>query len=260
VSWFLVGDQMHSAPLFRKITAIEPAAVGLWTAAGSWSSEFHTDGFIPDDDLPWLFPDALKLARALVTAGAWKRVRNGHRFVPDGVTHKISSREQWEAEKQAAAERQRRSRQGRTSRRDTPVTDAVTHAGSHNAQSNPIKSVVDVINHVAGSNALVDEDLILKSIIDSIHERTGRVIGAAHARIIAASLLEGRQPRDRVAYCQTAIRREPNPAQRFLPAGSSDLPPQCGRCSPARRLEDDDGHDLGPCPTCHPASQNGTQP
>lgn len=28
--------------------------------------------------------------------------------------------------------------------------------------------------------------------------------------------------------------------------------PRCGQCSPARRLEDADGRDLGPCPTCHP--------
>ncbi|MFD9943213.1 hypothetical protein ACFWYW_14530 [Nonomuraea sp. NPDC059023] len=31
--------------------------------------------------------------------------------------------------------------------------------------------------------------------------------------------------------------------------------PRCGRCSPARRIEGDDGRDLGPCPTCHPASR-----
>lgn len=104
--WFMVGDQMHSAPLLRKITAIEPAAVGLWAAAGSWSSGHLTDGFIPDDDLPWLFPDALKLAQALVTAGAWKRVRNGHEFIPDDVIYRMPAREAVDGSRKSNARRQ----------------------------------------------------------------------------------------------------------------------------------------------------------
>src|SRR5450755_551390 len=246
--WFLVGDQMHSAPLLRKITAIEPAAVGLWAVAGSWSSEHLTDGLIPDNDLPWLFPDALKLAQALVVAGAWKRVRNGHRFVPDGVTHKIPTRETVDADRSSAAERQRRSRAAKVSRRDSRVTDGVTNGVSHRAQSNPIQSVVEVINQASGSYALVDEDLILKTIIDLIAQRTGRVLAADRARTVAASILGGRNPSDPVAYVRKAITAEPNPRQRFL-TSAEDVPPEpCGQCNPYLRLEDADGNDAGPCP------------
>jgi hypothetical protein len=33
------------------------------------------------------------------------------------------------------------------------------------------------------------------------------------------------------------------------------LGPQCGNCSPSRRLENPDGSDAGPCPNCHPSAR-----
>lgn len=40
-----------------------------------------------------------------------------------------------------------------------------------------------------------------------------------------------------------------------VPAPPKPPTPKCAdpACGPARRLEDDDGRDLGPCPTCHPS-------
>jgi hypothetical protein len=49
----------------------------------------------------------------------------------------------------------------------------------------------------------------------------------------------------------------------YTPPAASAAPepvPRCGQCSPARRLEDAEGRDLGPCPNCHPASRNGGTP
>lgn len=81
MSFFAVGDGAHSHPKIRKILATEPAALALWTAAGSWSADELTEGFIADDQLPWLMPaDPVKLARALVSVGLWERVRGGYRF------------------------------------------------------------------------------------------------------------------------------------------------------------------------------------
>jgi len=250
--WFLVGDQMHSASLIRKIAAIEPAAVGLWTVAGSWSSGLGTNGLIPDDDLPWLFPDAPRLAQVLVTAGAWKRVRNGHMFVPDDVTHRIPTREAVDKGREAAAERQRRSRERKSSRRDSRVTGTVTAGVTPGPNPDPSQSILDSINHLAAGKALADEDLILKTIIDLIHERTGCALGADRARSIATSILGGRNLSDPVAYVHKAITAEPNPRQRFLTE-------PCGQCNPYRRLEGADGRDAGPCPRCVPASQNGAR-
>jgi hypothetical protein len=126
VPWFLVDDHFHSHPHAAKALATEPAALSLWLLAGSWSSAHLTDGVVPDDELPRLAPDAVKLAEALVTARLWRRVKGGYKFVP-GVTHKIPARAAVERDRESAAERQRRRREAVSSRRDTTVTNAVSH-------------------------------------------------------------------------------------------------------------------------------------
>jgi hypothetical protein len=77
LTWFKVSDDFHAHP---KVMATDPAALGLWTIAGSWSSANHTGGFVPDYVLMRLLPDADKLASELVTGGLWRRVRGGHRY------------------------------------------------------------------------------------------------------------------------------------------------------------------------------------
>src|SRR5690606_37590637 len=65
----------------RKVLAEAPAALALWTVAGSWSADNLTDGFVPDHQLPWLIPaSAEELARTLVAARLWRRVRGGYQF------------------------------------------------------------------------------------------------------------------------------------------------------------------------------------
>jgi len=32
------------------------------------------------------------------------------------------------------------------------------------------------------------------------------------------------------------------------------VPEHCGKCNPSRRLEDEGGNDIGPCPNCHPST------
>lgn len=39
------------------------------------------------------------------------------------------------------------------------------------------------------------------------------------------------------------------------PAPAREPTPHCGQCSPARRIEDGEGRDRGPCPRCHPSAQ-----
>lgn len=75
--WFKVSDDLHSHP---KAMAAGTAAVGLWTLAGSWSSANAKGGFVPDYVLPRLSEDSTALARKLVAAGLWVRVKNGYRF------------------------------------------------------------------------------------------------------------------------------------------------------------------------------------
>jgi hypothetical protein len=100
--WFKVDDSFHAHP---KVLATDPAALGLWVVAGAWSSANLTDGFVPDHALPRLLPDSATLARALVTAGLWRKVRGGHQF-HDWSDFQPSSKEVREIrEKRAAAGR-----------------------------------------------------------------------------------------------------------------------------------------------------------
>lgn len=81
MTWFKVDDKLHSHNKIRKVLAEAPAALALWTVAGSWSADNLTDGFIPDHQLPWLIPaGAEELASKLVAARLWRRVRGGYQF------------------------------------------------------------------------------------------------------------------------------------------------------------------------------------
>lgn len=92
--------------------------------AGSWSSAHLTDGVVPDQVLVSL-GGTPELAAELVAAGLWKRRRNGWAF--HDWSRKNPTREAVEKDRKDAAERQRRSREGKSSRRDSAVTHAVSH-------------------------------------------------------------------------------------------------------------------------------------
>lgn len=79
--WFKVDDKLHANTKIRKLLADDPAALALWTVAGAWSANELKDGFVPEDQLPWLMPArAEELAQKLVNARLWKRVRGGYQF------------------------------------------------------------------------------------------------------------------------------------------------------------------------------------
>ena len=75
--WFKVSDDFHSHP---KVMAAGFTAVGLWTVAGSWSSEHGTGGFVSDAWVQRQSEDAPQLARRLVAAGLWSRSKGGYQF------------------------------------------------------------------------------------------------------------------------------------------------------------------------------------
>lgn len=110
--WFKVDDSFWRHQKIRKVAAKAPAALALWSIAGSWSSEELTEGFIPDDELPWLIPGAEELAKELVAARLWKREKGGYRF--HDWLDRNPSREQVLAEREAAKERMARLRARRS--------------------------------------------------------------------------------------------------------------------------------------------------
>lgn len=67
MGWFKVDDQLHGHPKPRR-AGLE--AIGLWAVAGSHSSAYKGDGFVP----AWYidsWPKGKKLAAQLVAAGLW---------------------------------------------------------------------------------------------------------------------------------------------------------------------------------------------
>lgn len=108
MTWFKVDDSFHAHP---KVFATDADALGLWVVAGAWSSANLTDGFVPDHALLRLLPDSDKLARKLVIAGLWRKVRGGHRFHDWNDFN--PKREDVEQERKTARERMRRLRRER---------------------------------------------------------------------------------------------------------------------------------------------------
>lgn len=76
MSWFKVDDKLHSHPKRHRAGL---RAMGLWVAAGSWSSDQLTDGHVPAHMLPILGGKPSD-AKALVDAGLWIATPTGWQF------------------------------------------------------------------------------------------------------------------------------------------------------------------------------------
>lgn len=137
MTWFKVDDGMHCHPKVRKVLAQNPAAIALWTVAGSWSGDNLTEGFIPNDQLPWLMPaDAEQLALTLCAAGLWRRTRGGfvfHQWLTNGDgTKRNPSKTEVEEERRKKAEAGRKgglasakARSKRLARAEAPASQSV---------------------------------------------------------------------------------------------------------------------------------------
>jgi hypothetical protein len=149
MTWFKVDDGLHSHPKTRKVLAKAPSALALWVVAGSWSSDKLTDGFVPDDQLPWLIPQgAEEMARDLVAARLWRRERGGYRFhewSADGDgTKRNPTRAEVEEERRKKAEAGRkgglaRSKAGSSSRNGSSTTQARASASATDVLDPPTR-------------------------------------------------------------------------------------------------------------------------
>jgi hypothetical protein len=76
--WFKVDDKLHSHRKLRKALRghetkrVDIAPMGLWVAAGSWSGDNLTDGFVPEWFVSSLDDDWAALAARLVEARLWE--------------------------------------------------------------------------------------------------------------------------------------------------------------------------------------------
>jgi hypothetical protein len=123
VPWFKVDDGFWSHP---KVAELTNDAVALWVRAGSYASQHLTDGKVTVGTLRML-ASSRETADELVLAGLWDQVDSKTWLFHDWATYQ-PSREEVLKERDAAAERKRKSRQKSRgeSQRDMPVTDGVS--------------------------------------------------------------------------------------------------------------------------------------
>jgi hypothetical protein len=122
--WFKVDDTFA---MHEKVMAAGNSAIGLWTRAGAWSMQQLTDGFVPEHVLRAL--GTPKERRKLVEVSLWDEAEGGVTF--RNWDERQPTKEQIEAARQAAAERQRHARERAKSRRESQRDATRDFAGSH---------------------------------------------------------------------------------------------------------------------------------
>jgi hypothetical protein len=135
MTWFKVDDGFHCHP---KVLEAGNECVGLYVRCGSYCAQHLTDGFVPAG-VAALYGSA-KLAAALVRARLWVPVDGGWQM-HDYLNYN-PSRDQVEADREAAAERQRKAREKRAAERAHNNGHAVSHVSSHAVTHAEVTQVV----------------------------------------------------------------------------------------------------------------------
>lgn len=102
MAWFNADDKMHSHPKSRQ-AGLE--AIGLWTLAGTYCTDYLTDGAVPE----WFvesWPKGKLLAAKLVKADLWESTDDGWQFLSWAEYQR--TKEQVLADKKKAADRKRK--------------------------------------------------------------------------------------------------------------------------------------------------------
>jgi hypothetical protein len=241
MTWFKVDDGFHSHSKTRKVLAEAPAALALWVVAGSWSSDNLTDGFVPDHQLPWLIPDGAEgMARQLVAARFWKRVRGGYQFHEwtsdaDG-TKRNPTRAEVEAERLKKAEAGRKGGLARGRNSPTGKVGKGHRSGNEGSTSDQRR-----INEATSSDLQAGHE---ESTDGPTKPSTSSGYGSsrtqAGAKARATGVLD--PPTRPDPYIGGALGDPLTPGTREAPPPSKcpdhehlDEPPPCGRCGDARR-------------------------
>ena len=152
--WFNVDDGFHSHP---KAIAAGPAAIGLWTIAGSWSAKHLTNGFIPRQVLVTLTsdPNRARLAKRLVSVGLWEQVgEDGWQFHEWNDDGRNPTPAQVKAAKAANRDRQARFRERqRNAVSNASVTPSVTRESQRPLPSTPYIGADVVTDPVRGRHS-----------------------------------------------------------------------------------------------------------
>ena len=240
MSWFRVDDTLAAHPKTRRAGL---AAMGLWTVAGSWSSQQLTEGFVPD----WFvatWPQGKKLAAQLVTAGYWEPAEidgeQGWKF--HDWTDANPTAEAEKERRRKARERQRRLRERSASKREEAFdkafeaelsrgTSRVTDAVSHGAPSRPDPSRPLTTTQEGGATYVSRDAATPPRFPDHCDE---------HADVAVPG---------RCGDCKDQREANRASAERLPDYRLRVVPPLCGECD-ERWIETPDG--LAKCPRCYP--------
>lgn len=102
MAWFNADDKMHSHPKMRT-AGLE--AMGLWLLAGTYCTDYLTDGHVPN----WFidsWPGGQALAQKLVTTRLWAADKGGYQFLSWAEYQR--TKDKVLQDKAAAAERKER--------------------------------------------------------------------------------------------------------------------------------------------------------
>ena len=262
--YFPVDDSFHSHP---KSMAVSLTALGLWTVAGSWSSDHLRDGFVPDHVVSSLSRGQIELAKELVGAGLWKRTRGGYQFHEwdadsDGTPRNqprsaaiakrskmasggvLGNHRRWHVKKGVAdpgcvycQDKPDRppnrvpDREGESGGESPPNPSVPVPSQSSKRTREGTGSQSSTGRNARGPDDLDDDQLDLAS-VQLLTQLTGREVDREHATWVRHQILDGHQIRvTRWAYIEKSIRNEP---ERWLPAEPEEPGPPQLRLVPDR--------------------------
>jgi hypothetical protein len=225
MTWVRLDD---GAPLHPKLLAVGPEAAWLWVAGLAYANRHVTNGAIPPQALPALYPSdqwprarLAKLAAALVEAGLWTAREGGGWDVHDYAQYQaeamrdaVDERRAWERERKAKQRATQKHREpavpvpsdskglppmsprdkGGTVPWDKGGTEGGTSAGDVRA---PEAGVSQVVSQAPDPSRPVPEDVSLPHAGASVrtHEHTGlrveELVAALRKRSKGAVLVSG---------------------------------------------------------------------
>jgi hypothetical protein len=121
VPWFKVDDAFHGHP---KVMELSPAAVGVWTLAGSWCANYLTDGEIKAGVVRRFGADDAMI-QELVNAGLWIDIGGAYQFKDWDEYQPL--KEEVEAERNAARDRMKAVRAKKKGVERSPEQPANVH-------------------------------------------------------------------------------------------------------------------------------------
>ena len=148
IPWFKVDDTLHGHPKPRRAGL---PAMGLWALAGSYSSQYLTEGFVPE----WFvlgWPQGRKRAAELVDVGLWAPDEQGGEqgWTFHDWEHYQPSKAEIEADRAANRERQKRFRQKRREAKREAQGNDVSNGVSNDppTRPDPTRPTLEVLRSV----------------------------------------------------------------------------------------------------------------